>query len=427
MMTKNHSVLLTYCFVALSFAIHPASAADAPGRRQLHLPDQPYPYSKLWVPAYAAETARQFDNTPADNPITDHGATLGRVLFYDKSLSKNGTVSCASCHKQSLAFTDDAPLSVGFDGRQVDRNSMSLVNSRFYRRGKFFWDERAETLERQVLMPIENPIEMGHSIGLLIDQLTRDPIYRPLFQSAFGDAAITEDRIAKSLAQFVRSIVSFDSRYDQGRERATSVDEPFANFTDQENAGKRLFFGEARCATCHVDDDQADEASDLSDLHFSPQRQSAFFFMNRPVVNGIDTEPYEASGSTVSVGNGQLVKTPGIQYNADVGVARISAARDDIGRFKSPSLRCVDVTGPYMHDGRFRTIEAVVEHYNWSIRPHMNLDPRLQKLDNSGIALPQAEVDALVAFLRTLTDESLLTDPKFSDPFVSAQSVDAEK
>jgi len=183
-----------------------------------------------------------------------------------------------------------------------------------------------------------------------------------------------------------------------------------------------LFFGEARCATCHVDGGQADEESDLIDLEFSAQRQSAFFFMNRPAVNGIDTEPYNATGTTVSVGNGQLVKTPGIQYDADVGVGRISASQDDVGRFKSPSLRCVDVTGPYMHDGRFRTIEAVVEHYNWSIRPHMNLDPRLQKLDNSGIALPQAEVDALVAFLRTLTDQSLLTDPKFSDPFVSSQS-----
>jgi len=426
-MTQHHSRLLACCLVSLAFIIRSLSAADAPGPRQLHLPAQPYSYSELRVPTYAAETARQFDNTPVDNPITDDGATLGRVLFYDKSLSKNATVSCASCHKQSLAFTDDEPLSVGFDGRRVDRNSMSLVNSRFYRRGKFFWDERAETLEQQVLMPIENPIEMGHSIEVLIGQLTHDPIYRPLFQAAFGDATVTADRIAKALAQFVRSIVSFNSRYDQGREQATSVNEPFVNFTDQENEGKRLFFGEARCATCHVDGGQADEESDLFDLDFSAQRQSAIFFMNRPVVNGIDTEPYQASGTTVSVGNGQLVKTPGIQYDADVGVARISTTQDDVGRFKSPSLRCVDVTGPYMHDGRFRTIEAVVEHYNWSIRPHMNLDPRLQKLDNSGIALPQAEVDALVAFLRTLTDESLLTDPKYSDPFVSTQSGDQEK
>lgn len=417
-MTQNHSLVLPSIFTVLTLTIIPhSSAADIAGSRQVNLPDEPYRYSELSIPAYAAQTAQQFDSTPADNPITDHGATLGRVLFYDKTLSKNGTVSCASCHKQELAFTDDAPLSVGFDGHKVDRNSMSLVNSRFYRRGKFFWDERAETLEQQVLMPIENPIEMGHSLDALVGQLSNDPIYQPLFVSAFGDSKITADRISKALAQFVRSIVSFNSRYDVGRDRAKSVDEPFANFTEQENEGKRLFFGEARCATCHVDGGQRDDESDLFDLQFSPERQSAFFFMNRPVVNGIDTEPYEASGTTIGIGNGQLVSTPGIKFDADVGVGLITGVQTDIGRFKSPSLRCVDVTGPYMHDGRFRTIEAVVEHYNWSIRPHMNLDPRLQKLDNSGIALPQTEIDALVAFLKTLTDQTLLTDPKYSDPF----------
>ncbi|HBJ35623.1 MAG TPA: cytochrome-c peroxidase [Planctomycetaceae bacterium] len=415
-MTRNYSLILFSILLTLAFHCH-SSAVEVASPRRLYLPSEPYRYSEISVPAYAAQTAVQFDNTPDDNPITDHGATLGRVLFYDKTLSKNGAVSCASCHKQELAFTDDAALSVGFDGRKVDRNSMSLVNSRFYRRGKFFWDERAETLEQQVLMPIENPIEMGHSLDILVDQLSNDPIYQPLFTSAFGDSTVTADRIAKALAQFVRSIVSFSSRYDEGRDQVKSVDEPFANFTEQENEGKRLFFGEARCATCHVDGGQPDNESDLFDLEFSPERQSAFFYMNRPVVNGIDTEPYEAIGTTVQIGIGQAVSTPGIKFDADLGAGLVTGKREDVGRFKSPSLRCVDVTGPYMHDGRFRTIEAVVEHYNWSIRPHMNLDPRLQKLDNSGIALPQAEVDALVAFLKTLTDPTLLIDPKYSDPF----------
>lgn len=423
-MLRTRLLILFLAIVFLPQGLRSAGGVETAHVRQLHLPDQPYRYSELRVPAYAAEAARRFDNTPADNPITDHGATLGRVLFYDKTLSKNGSVSCASCHKQSLAFTDDEPFSVGFDGRKVDRNSMSLVNARFYRRGKFFWDERADTLEEQVLMPIENPIEMGNSLDTLVVQITNDPIYPPLFASAFGDPTVDSERIAKALAQFVRSIVSFDSRYDQGRDQAESVEEAFVNFTDEENEGKRLFFGEARCATCHVDGGQSDDESDLFDLQFSSQRQSAFFYMNRPVVNGIDTEPYEANQRSTNVGSGQLVKTPAITYKADVGVGLISARQEDIGRFKSPSLRCVDVTGPYMHDGRFRTIEAVVEHYNWSIRPHMNLDPRLQKLDNSGIALPQAEVDALVAFLRTLTDHSLLADPKFSDPFAAAGDSD---
>jgi cytochrome c peroxidase len=416
-MIPKHALLIS-AWLGLMATATTSLAVQASASRQVRLPNQPYRYSELKIPSYALQAAKRFDNTPPDNPITDHGATLGRVLFYDKTLSKNAMVSCASCHKQALAFTDDAPHSVGFDGEKVDRNSMSLVNLRFYRRDRFFWDERAASLEQQVMMPIENPIEMGHSIPALVEQLSNDPIYPKLFQSAFGDETVTADRIAKALAQFIRSIVSFNSRFDHGREQAKSVDEPFANFTDQENEGKRLFFGEARCATCHVDSGRPDDQSDLFDLQFSKDRQTAFFFMNRPVVNGIDTEPYQAARSTVGVGTGQSVSTPAIQYDADAGAGKVTGKKDDIGKFKSPSLRCVDVTGPYMHDGRFRTIEAVIEHYNWSIRPHMNLDPRLQKLDNSGIALPQAEVDALVAFLKTLTDEELLIDPRFSDPFI---------
>lgn len=409
---------LSLVCLALVFGTYRSHAVEGGASRQVRLPEVPFRYSELKVPSYALKAAERFDNTPPDNPITDHGATLGRVLFYDKTLSKNATVSCASCHKQALAFTDDAPHSIGFAGEKVDRNSMSLVNLRFYRRNRYFWDERAASLEQQVMMPIENPVEMGHSVPALVQQLANDPIYSKLFQSAFGDETVTADRIAKALAQFIRSIVSFNSRYDHGRELARSVDEPFANFTDQENEGKRLFFGEARCATCHVDSGRPDDQSDLFDLHFSQERQTAFFFINRPVVNGVDTEPYQAARNTIGTATGQSVSTPAIDYDADVGVGKVSGRKEDIGKFKSPSLRCVDVTGPYMHDGRFRTIEAVVEHYNWSIRPHMNLDPRLQKLDNSGVALPQADVDALVAFLKTLTDDQLLIDPRFSDPFV---------
>src|SRR6056297_2155646 len=228
------------------------SGATQVPARTLHLPEQPYDYGLPELQGAMLRRLRALDNTPPDNPITDHGATLGRVLFYDTSLSANGTTSCASCHAQAFAFAEPRRTSVGFDGRAVTRNSMSLVNLRFYRRGRFFWDERAATLEQQVLMPIENPVEMGHRLPDAIEQLGHDPIYPPLFKNAFGDSRVTEERIAKALAQFVRSIVSFRSRYDLGLLTVDSPLEDFPNFSDEENLGKRQFFGRARCAECHL-------------------------------------------------------------------------------------------------------------------------------------------------------------------------------
>lgn len=381
----------------LSFVVTvtPTAAVTAaePQSRALNLPAAPFPYSQVKLPEHVAEVATQYDNTTAENPLTDHGATLGRVLFYDSTLSANGTTSCASCHQQSRAFTDDRRVSLGFKGQPVDRNSMSLVNLRYYRNDRFFWDERAESLEQQVLMPIENEIEMGHDLTQLVPQLAAEPWYPPLFQAAFGDPAISRQRIAAALAQFVRSIVSFDSRYDQGLAVAPSVEAPFANFSDLENRGKDLFFGAARCASCHV----------ASPAGIS--KQFAFFYVEKAVVNGIDSDTH----------------TPP-DLPLDPGVAGVTGDRGDLGRFKSPSLRNVEVTGPYMHDGRFTTLEAVVEHYNWSIRPHVNLDQRLHLEDTSGLAMRQDDVDAVVAFMRTLTDDSLLSAPQYSDPFVHDES-----
>lgn len=390
------------CALLLAVSLMPAFSAageDAdtpptvPGTaRQLRLPATPYRYADVALPEHVRRFAASHDNTPADNPITDAGATLGRVLFYDPTLSVNGTTSCASCHKQSLAFTDDAPLSRGFDGRTVTRNSMSLVNLRYYARGKFFWDERADSLEAQVLMPIENEIEMGHDLERLEQQLMLDPIYPPLFRAAFGSDGIGRERIARALAQFIRSIISFDSPYDHGLAVAGSAEVEFANFSDQQNEGKRLFFGEARCASCHVANREQQGA-----------RQQVFFFVDGPVVNGIDIDDLEK-----------------LDPKIDPGVGGMTGRPEDFGRFKVSSLRGVALTGPYMHDGRIRTLETVIEHYGWSLRPHVNLDSRLQNIVGSGLALPQSEVDALVAFLETLTDTTLLTDPKFSNPFVVA-------
>lgn len=410
-----------------------------PAERSLQLPTPPYRYAVLDLPDYAREVSERFDNTPPSNPTTDHGATLGRVLFYDRQLSINGTLSCASCHQQDRAFTDGSALSAGYQGQLGKRNSMSLVNLRFNRSGKFFWDERAATLEQQVLMPIEDPLEMGHSLPAVVSLLAADPLYRPLFQQAFGDAEVSAQRIAAALAQFLRSIVSLDSRYDQGRQAVDSALEPFPNFTPAENRGKQLFFGRARCALCHLDDggsladgrDQTVDGTagpyehDLIDYTFSPQRQTAFFQLSRATVNGLEMEPYAVPPVRRLVDQ-QAQLTPAHAFDADIGYGAVSGRERDIGRFKASSLRNIALTAPYMHDGRFETLEQVVEHYNWSIHPHRNLDARLGGLGNSGIALPQDQVDDLVAFLSTLTDPSLTTDPRFSDPFLAPPPADAE-
>lgn len=367
--------------------LSPADGNAVADRRALSLPPEPYDYSTIELPVHVVSAADRFDNTPRDNPITDHGATLGRVLFYDKTLSANGSTSCASCHMQRFAFTDDRQLSVGFDGGKVRRNSMSLVNLRYYARDRFFWDERADSLEAQVLMPIENDVEMGHHIPALVRQLQADPLYPPFFQSAFGDSKVTRERIAKAIAQFVRSMVSFGSRYDIGRSQVASVFDSFPNLSDQENYGKEQFFGRAKCAECHLPDDRGGAARD---------RQSAFFHLQKPTVNGIDNNVADV----------------------DRGVAEQTGITADNGKFKAPSLRNIDLTAPYMHDGRFITLDQVIEHYNWSVRPHDNLDPLLADFAANGLALPEVEKAALMSFLLTLTDHQFTSDPKFSDPFV---------
>lgn len=207
-------------------------------------------YANQTIPAYINR-----NNTPAGNAITDRGATLGRVLFYDKRLSRNDTISCASCHQQAHAFSDGAAASTG-------RHSMRLINSRFSQEPRFFWDERATSLENQSAQPIKDHVEMGFSgtsgdpaFSDLVTKLSAIADYRVLFAMTFGDATITEDRIQRAISQFVRSIQSFDSKYDAGR--ATTPDnQPFANFTAAENAGKQLFLtpvpnGGAGCAGCH--------------------------------------------------------------------------------------------------------------------------------------------------------------------------------
>jgi cytochrome c peroxidase len=271
---------------------------------------------------------------------------------------------------QAHGFADPNRFSRGFQGGLTDRHAMNLVNLRFHPKGRFFWDERGGNLESMVLLPVENRLEMGLDLERLPDILARDPRYAELFGQAFGDPAITNERIARSLAQFLRSMVSWQSKYDGGRTRANKAADDFVNFTVQENRGKALFL--RNCSLCHLPD------------------QEAHFVMTEPVNTGLDDDTERTDG----------------------GVGDITANPRDVGRFKSPSLRNVEVAGPYMHDGRFPTLEAVIDHYSSGGKKHPNRDVRIQPLH-----FTDSEKAALIAFLKTLTDRTFLEDPRFSDPF----------
>lgn len=348
----------------------------------LNLPATPFNYSNIGLPGYlnSPNIIGQI-NTPVSNPITDNGATLGRVLFYDKKLSLNNTISCASCHKQASGFSDPLTKSTGFNGGLTGRNSMSLIDAKYYPNGRFFWDQRAATLEDQVLMPIQDLVEMGMTLPALEAKLKTLAYYPPLFQKAFGDTVITSGRISAALSQFVRSIVSFQSKYDAGRNTFPAVPAPppnaaFPNFTPQENRGKEVFLVPTLggCAACHG-----------SEIFTAPQEKN----------NGLDL-------TTTDRGFGAVVNNPSLDAT-----------------FKVSTLRNVELTAPYMHDGRFTTLEQVVEHYSSGVRNHPNLSPQL-RLPNGlprQANLSPADKAALVAFLKTLTDNTIATEVKYSDPF----------
>jgi cytochrome c peroxidase len=364
---------------ALAIAALPlqAGAGEAPRlRKSPLLPERPYSYAAA-LPPHLAGLA----GGPGDKPVTNAGATLGRVLFHDRQLSRNGLVACASCHTQAFGFDDRTRLSIGFEGKTTRRAAMSLTNARFAAGGRYFRDLRATTLEEQVLEPFTDPVEMGLGPGDLVRRVEGRAFYPPLFQAAFGDPAVSEEKIASALAQYVRAIVSTGSRYDEGRAGAASPLEPFGNFSDAENRGKQLFFtakreGGAGCAQCHSGDG---------------------FLMPGARNNGLEV------GSK------------------DNGLGEITGRREDMGLFRAASLKNIAVSTPYMHDGRLATLADVVRHYSQEVRPHPNLSPELRKPDGNPARLDLSVADeaALVAFLETLSDAELLVDPRFSDPFLS--------
>lgn len=359
----------------------PTPAPVDPVAAVLNLPATPFNYSNITLPVYlVAPNITGQINTPGNNPITDNGATLGRVLFYDKNLSLNNTISCASCHKQANAFSDPLAKSQGFNGGLTGRNSMSLINAIYYPNGRFFWDQRAATLEEQVLMPVQDLVEMGMTLPALETKLKKLAYYPPLFQKAFGDTVVSSARISSALSQFVRSIVSYRSKYDAGRGTFPAApppppNAPFPNFTMQENMGKNIFLSpRGGCAPCHG-----------SETFTAPEEKN----------NGLDL-------ATTDRGFGGVTNNPALDAT-----------------FKVTTLRNVELTAPFMHDGRFTTLEQVVEHYSSGVQNHPNLSPQLRLpngLPRQANFTPE-EKAALVAFLKTLTDPTIATEVKYSNPF----------
>ena len=368
------------------------------------LPAKPFRYVLEKTPSHIdSSTLLQMDNTPADNPLTDAGARLGRVLFYDRQLSKNNTIACASCHDQAQGFSDPRQFSVGFEGGHTKRNAPGLANLRYtiLKRGDpgFFWDERAATLEEQVLMPIQDQVEMGMDLSALEDKLQKLPYYPPLFKAAFGSSEVTSEGISKAVAQFMRSMVSFNARFDSAAQAAdnNNYSRDFDDFTAAENLGKSLFIdgvggvAEIGCAHCHI---------------------LPTFGMPKSLNNGLDLH-YVDQG----LGSRNLPANEPFTPSND-------------GKFKAPSLRNIGLTGPYMHDGRFESLEQVIEHYSSEVHPHENVSLALVRGESitdkktSGFNLTDKQKAALVAFLKTLTDETFISDPRFSDPFIRGSAAD---
>ena len=360
------------------------------------LPAKLYRYTATETPGFVDDaTLRRHDNTAKNNPLTDAGATLGRVLFYDRQLSRNNTISCGSCHHQKNSFTDPRQFSVGFDGRRTERNSMSIVNLRFTHvhenQPGFFWDERAKTLEALVLMPIEDQVEMGMKLPELEAKLQKLAYYPPLFRSAFGSPKVSSERIAKAVAQFMRSMVSLDSKFDRvAKVVGNNYSRDFPDFSAAENLGKSLFIDgldgvtEIGCVHCHV-------------------------------------PPTFAMPQSFNVGLDLVSRDKGLGARGVPSNDPFTPSND--GKFKASPLRNVALTAPYMHDGRFKTLEQVIDHYSDGVHPNPNLglavaeDDDLKVGSKSGFKYTAKQKAGLVAFLKTLTDEKFINDPRFSDPF----------
>ncbi len=324
-------------------------------------------YSPLPNPELIFELPSNFPEITYDlsqNPPTEKGFELGKKLFYDGKLASDGVVSCGFCHIQEFAFTHHTHItSHGVDGQIGERNAQPLHNLAFMK--DFTWDGAATFLDAQFIIPITAEEEMNETISNIISKLEADENYPRLFTNAFGDDEINTERIFKALSQFIVLMTSANSKFDKWQ-RGEAV-----TLTDDEEAGRLLF--EAKCSSCHAGTLQTDQS-----------------YRN----NGLPLDP---------------------EYE-DLGRERVTGFTEDRQKFKVPSLRNVEMTFPYMHDGRLSTLEAVLDFYTDGIEQSPTLDDQLIKSDGSlGLDLTADEKSKLILFLKTLTDNDFLLDNRFSE------------
>ena len=324
-----------------------------------------------------------FKNIPADNPLTEKGVELGRMLFYDKILSSDGTISCASCHNIANSFADDRAFSLGVNGAPGIINSMPLINMGFSK--SFFWDGRANTLEQQAIIPITSSIEMHETAENVVLKLQNHANYPKRFFNAFGSEKVTIENIAKAVAQFERTLISGNSQWDVflNAAKKTNLDEAYfiAGFTPDQIQGYRLFSTEkAECFHCH-------------ETHL---------------------------GTTNAFDDNGLV-----EFTDGTGLGAITGKAEDDGKFKIPTLRNIQLTAPYMHDGRFKTLDEVLNFYMLEMKPSKNLNSFLkddQQL-NGGVLISssQEEFNAqkkqILEFLKVFSDTTFVNNPAFKNPF----------
>lgn len=333
---------------------------------------------ELDIPAYYPQV-----HMPADNPLTEEGVKLGRMLFYDPALSQDSSMSCATCHKQENAFASNVKFNRGVGGFKGVRNAMSLANVGFY--PTFNWHGSVNTLEEQALEPVTNPIEMMASWPNVIKKLKNHHKYPERFKEAFGDEPITRDLVAKAIAQFERTLISDKSKFDRWLKGQTTLSE-------SERNGLLLYTSErADCFHCH-----------------GTPRTQPLLTDNQFHNNGLD-----------SMGPNEFAFE-------DKGLGAITGDQQDNGKFKTPTLRNITLTGPYMHDGRFETLKAVIDFYSDSLQPAPNVDPNIRKhlpptaggyFKSGGVNLTEQEKQDLISFLETFTDTSFVNNPQYSNPF----------
>jgi cytochrome c peroxidase len=332
----------------------------------------PTPYT-IVIPSHFPQM-----NIPDDNPMTKEGVDLGRHLFYETKLSGDESMSCASCHKIGSGFADNVAVPVGIDGIAGTRNSMPIFNMGW---DEFFtWDGRQSSLEAQILEPVPNPIEMHLEWKEAVNRLQLDVAYRNKFFRAFGEEGIDSIKVAKAIGQFIRTIVSGSStfdvmyKYENGLSLSNSENQVLENIEAETWAGYDLFksLNGADCFHCH---------------------NGPLMRVKKFSNNGLDAT-----------------------FN-DEGRALVTGNELDLGKFKVPSLRNLSSTGPYMHDGRFNTLEEVIEHYSSGIQMNPTLDPMIEFGAEGGVQLDALEKEWLKQFLLALNDTIYINNPNFKDPF----------